>query len=33
MTSSYGLGAGGSSDQPKQFYDKMVYDTLNYKKK
>jgi hypothetical protein len=33
MTSFYGLGAGGSSDQPKAFYDKMVYDTLSYKKK
>ncbi len=34
MTSSpCGLGAGGSSDQPKAFYDKMVYDTLSYRKK
>ena len=29
----YGLGAGGTSDLPKQFYDKMVYDTLNFRKK
>jgi hypothetical protein len=34
MTSSpFSLGAGGSSDQPANFYDKMVYDTLNYRKK
>jgi hypothetical protein len=34
MTSSpFSLGAGGSTDQPANFYDKMVYDTLSYRKK
>ena len=30
---SFGLGAGGASETPKTFYDKMVYDTLDFKKK
>jgi hypothetical protein len=33
MASAFGLGAGGTTDQPKGYYDKMVYDTLNYRKK
>jgi len=33
MTSTFGLGHGGSGDVPKTFYDKMVYDTLSYRKK
>lgn len=33
MSSNYGLGAGGSGDVPKTFYDKFVYDSLNYRKK
>lgn len=33
MSSPYGLGNGGISDAPKTFYDKMIYETLNYRKK
>ena len=33
MSSNYGLGNGGASDAPKTFYDKMIYETLNYRKK
>jgi len=31
--SNFGLGAGGNTDQPANFYDKIVYDKLNYRKK
>ena len=32
--STFGIGQGGNSDIPaKTFYDKMVYDTMMFKKK
>ncbi len=33
QSSPFGLGAGGTTDMPKLFYDKMVYDSLSYRKK
>lgn len=33
MSSNFGLGSGGLGDVPKTFYDKFVYEPLNYRKK